>query len=71
MKYNYMKMLGRMAEVGISRESLSKKMGISRTSLYKKLKSETEFTQDEIKSCAKILRLSDTDIPEYFFTPKV
>lgn len=71
MKYNYMKMLGRMAELGISKEKLSKEIGIGRTSLYKKLKSETEFTQDEIKACVKILNLSDEDIPTYFFTAKV
>ena len=71
MTYNYSKLIGRMAELKISQDTLAKQMGIGRSTLFNKLRSNTEFTQDEINACVKILNLKQTEIPEYFFTVNV
>lgn len=71
MRFNYAKLYGRMAELGISKEKLAQMIGMSRSSLYKKLISSREFTQSEIIQCAEILNISPLDIPEYFFTVNV
>lgn len=71
MRFNYTKLYGRMAELGISKEKLAQMIGMSRSSLYKKLISSREFTQSEIIQCAEILNISLLDIPEYFFTVNV
>ncbi len=71
MLYNYSKLIGRMAELKISQDTLAKRMGIGRSTLFNKLRSNTEFTQDEINACVKILNLKQAEIPEYFFTINV
>ena len=68
MAYNYAKLIGRMAELNITRDALADAIGISRAALYHKLRSDTEFTQDEIKKCVEVLNMEQRDIPLYFFT---
>lgn len=70
MTYDYSKLYGRMAELGITREKLAKQLEISRSTLYSKLTSRTEFTQDEIRRCVEILRLDVRDLSLYFFRTK-
>ena len=70
MTYDYSKLYGRMAELGITREALAKQLNISRSTLYSKLNSRTEFTQDEIRKCVEILRLDVRYLAMYFFTLK-
>lgn len=69
--YNYNKLLGKMAELGITKDDLAKKIGMSRTTLYFKLNCESEFTQDEIQKCAEILDFPRSEIPLYFFNTNV
>ncbi|WP_292018432.1 DUF739 family protein [Megasphaera sp. UBA4382] len=71
MKYNYSKLIGRLAEMGITRDEFASKIGVSRTALYNKMQSETEFTQDEIKKSVDVLNIPWNDISLYFFTLKV
>lgn len=66
MTYDYSKLYGRMAEMGITREELARQLEISRSTLYSKLTSRTEFTQDEIRRCVEILRLDVHDLSLYF-----
>lgn len=66
MSYNYSKLIGRMAELNVSQDLLAKKIGISRSTLFNKLRSNTEFTQDEINACVRVLDLNQSEIPEYF-----
>ena len=47
--YNYNKLLGRITELGMTKDDLAKKIGMSRTTLYYKLNCESEFTQEEIQ----------------------
>lgn len=73
MTYDYSKLYGRMAEMGITREELARQLEISRSTLYSKLTkltSRTEFTQDEIRRCVEILRLDVRDLSLYFFKTK-
>lgn len=69
--YNYNKLLGKMAELGITKDDLAKKIGMSRTTLYFKLNCESEFTQDEIQKCTEILDFPRSEIPLYFFNTNV
>lgn len=67
-KYNYSKLLGRLAEYGLNRDKFADEIGIKRTSLYKRLESKVEFKQSEIQRAILVLELTNSDIPEYFFT---
>ena len=69
-QYNYSKMIGRMAELGITKGGLAKKMHIGRVTLYEKMRSNRAFTQNEIESGIQALGLDKKDIPLYFFTNK-
>lgn len=71
MIYDYSKLIGRIAELGMTRNGFADAIGISRTSLYQKLRSVSEFTQREIQSAVTVLKLCYEDIPAYFFTLKV
>jgi predicted transcriptional regulator len=71
MNYDYSKLNGRMAELGISKQELAKSMNIGRTTLYKKLCSDSQFTQTEIGRAIKLLGLQTKDIPIYFFSLNV
>lgn len=67
MSYNYSKLIGRIAEKGETRESLSRKIGISSVSLRSKLSGKTQFKQDEIVAIADVLDIAETEYPLYFF----
>lgn len=68
--YDYSKLYARMAELGITREELARRMKISRSTLYAKLNSKTEFTQSEIWNCVQILNLDIRKLDRYFFRQK-
>lgn len=69
--YNYNKLLGRITELGMTKDDLAKKIGMSRTTLYYKLNCESEFTQEEIQRCAEVLDFPSQEIPLYFFNTSV
>lgn len=71
MNYNYSKLIGRMAELGITKRNLAKSIHMGRTTLYKKLCSDSQFTQEEIGKIIIVLCLKSNDIPQYFFTLNV
>ena len=54
-----------------TKSTFAKKIGISYFSLYKKLNNNVSFTQNEIINIAKVLNISNEEIPEYFFKLKV
>lgn len=70
-KFNYSKLIGKIAEKGYTLDQFASLIGISRTSLYKKLKGESNFTQDEIYKIVDLLCISMDEIPSYFFTKNV
>ncbi|MCF8017793.1 MAG: DUF739 family protein [Vallitaleaceae bacterium] len=71
MPYNYSKLLGRITEKYGSQSKFSTAMGLSERSLSLKLNGRVGFKQNEIAKACSLLNLTDTDIPNYFFTLKV
>ena len=68
MTYDYSKLIGKIAEKGETRESLSEKIGLTSVSLRSKLSGKTQFKQDEIMKIAKVLDIDRAELPLYFFT---
>ena len=68
MTFNYSKLIGRIAEKGETRESLSAKIGMSSMSLRSKLQGKTTFRQDEIVTIADVLEIEIEEIPAFFFS---
>lgn len=69
--YDYSKLLGRIIEKFKSQANFSEAIGLSERSLSRKLTGKVDFKQSEIAKVCKLLELTDTDIPSYFFTLKV
>ena len=71
MSFSYDKLKGKIKEVCGTNGNFAELMGISRATLSAKLNHKSEFRQPEIFKAVEILRLNRSDIPLYFFTPKV
>ena len=71
MAFCYNKLHGRITEICGTQENFGKLMGLSSATISAKLNNKSEFTQPEILNAVKILNLQTSDIPLYFFTPKV
>lgn len=69
--FDYSRLLGKIKEKCNTQNEFARQMKMSRTSLSKRLNNLIDFTSDEILRACKILDISDTDIPLYFFTTKV
>ena len=69
--FDYSRLLGKIKEKCNTQDVFAKRMEISRTSLSKRLNNLIDFTSDEMIRACKILDISFTDIPLYFFTLKV
>ena len=67
MTFNYSKLIGRMAEKGETRESISNKLGISSMALRNKLTGKTQFKQDEMAKLIEVLDIDPERIAFYFF----
>lgn len=53
---------------GIKRSKICEALGISDTSLRNKLTGKTPFTWDEVLALAKVLRMTDDECRDVFFT---
>lgn len=71
MSYDYSKLRGKIKEKYSTQDEFAKKIGMGRVSLSQRLNCKLEFSQDEINKSIEALDLTTTDIPIYFFTPKV
>lgn len=65
------KLKEKMEEIKIPISVISQKLGISRQSLYKKLTGEREFKVSEVTKIAAVLRLTNEEKEEIFFTNQV
>jgi transcriptional regulator with XRE-family HTH domain len=54
-----------------TQEKFAKALSIGRVSLSKRLNNKLQFSQEEILSAAKLLNISEKEIPRYFFKEKV
>lgn len=71
MAFCYSKLSGRIVEIFGTQSAFAISMGFSKATLSQKLNNKTEFSQEEIYKAINLLKLNASDIPLYFFTPKV
>lgn len=71
MAFNYDKLKGRIIEIFGSQREFASAMGWSERTLSLKINGEIPWKQTDICKALNLLRLSETDIPTYFFTAKV
>ena len=63
--YEHNKLMGKMREMKVSQEKLSRAIGISTTSLSNKLHGKVDFTTKEVFIAMKVLNIVNP--MEYFF----
>lgn len=56
---------------GITQEELAERLGFSRQSLSKRLNGTVDWTLNEVKETANILRLDEADVKAIFFANEV
>lgn len=71
MSWDYSKLRGRIKEICGTQDAFADKIGIGRVSLSQRLNNALEFSQDEMFKSCDVLNIDKSDIPIYFFTPKV
>ena len=71
MAFNYDKLSGRIVEIFGTRYRFAKEMGWSERTLSLKMQGDRAWKQTDICLAIKLLKLDESDIPVYFFTPKV
>lgn len=71
MPYDYSKLLGRIVEKVGTQRIFADKMGLSERTVSLKLNGKTGWKQEEIADACKVLEISESQIPSYFFTLKV
>lgn len=69
--FDYSKLAGKIKEQFGSQKEFAGALGISETTLSCKMNNIYYFTQAEIKSASKLLKLEPGTVSEYFFTLKV
>ena len=67
MPYNYQKLLGRIVEKCGTQAIFAERMGLSERSVSLKLNGRRPWKQQEIADACKVLSVSESDIPAYFF----
>ena len=71
MPIDYSKLKGRITEVLGSQRAFAEALGLSERTVSLKMNGLIDWRQDEMIEAIRILRLSESDIPDYFFTMKV
>lgn len=71
MKFNFMKLRGRIRSEYKTQGDFAKAMGFSEATLSSRLNNSSEFTQGEIKKAANLLHLNNDEILSLFFTETV
>ena len=60
------KLKGKMRELGLTNEAMSKELGITSSTFSMKLNGKSDFSRTEISVIAKLMSLSDTEIVDIF-----
>ena len=71
MAFDYSKLRGKIREIFKTQSNFAKAMGMSDTSLSAKLNNNIEFSQREIEKAIELLKVTNEEIPVYFFTLEV
>lgn len=66
--YDYSALQDLMTSRSLTIPVLARRISISPESLAKKLRSQSEFTQDEIRKIVSVLHIPPEEIARYFFT---
>lgn len=69
--YNYSKLIGRIIEFFGNQRNFSKAIEMSEHTVSLKLNNKLAWKQPEIQKTIEVLKLSESDIPDYFFTKLV
>ena len=67
MRFNYLKLLGRIRECGLTQAQLAKAIGISQYTMSAKLNNKFSFSQEEIIAICKVLNIPISEIGDYFY----
>ena len=65
----FSKLVGRMAEKGLTQGDVAKALGITSTTLRKKLKGLCDWKLTEIYKLIDLLSISYEEVFDYFFAP--
>lgn len=71
MAFNYNKLSGRIVEIFGARYKFAEAMNWSERTLSLKMNGRRAWSQSDICKAIKLLKLTEEDIPTYFFTLKV
>lgn len=71
MAFNYDKLKGRIIEIFGSQREFASAMGWSERTLSFKINGKIPWKQTDICKALSLLKLSEADVPTYFFTTKV
>ena len=64
----YAKLRGLIKEKGLTEAEFGSMLQLSKTALSQRLNEKCSWKVDEMEQACKILGISATDIPEYFFS---
>lgn len=71
MEFDYSKLRGRIVEICGTMKIFADLMGLSQKTISLKIGGKIYWTQKEMIRTAEILKFEFSDIPLYFFVPKV
>lgn len=71
MKFNYLKLQGRIKEKGLNQSDVAAAIGLTASTFSIKIGNKSAFTQKEIKQMSNLLGIDSADIGSYFFTLEV
>lgn len=70
MAFDYRKLLGRIVEIYGTQYEFAKALNISEHTLSNKLNNKANFKQCEIAKACELLRITSTEMSDYFFIKK-
>lgn len=68
---DYSKLLGKIREKELNQKEVARKIGISEGQMCQKIRGKYLFKQSEIRNICDLLEIEQSEIGEYFFTPRV
>lgn len=71
MKFNYLKLQGRIKEKGLTQSDVAKAIGLTASTFSIKIGNKSAFTQKEIRQMCDLLEIDKPEIGSYFFTLEV
>ena len=69
--YDYTKLKEKISGSGFTQEQVAKALNISKGAFSQKINGAVAFSQDDVISISKLLKIPKTKLFDYFFTTKV